>query len=171
MIKRNRYIWDAETTGLEPMDSRIVCVSIIDLQTDEVKTFIDADEKKVLTEFWERVKGSIELIGFNSDGFDMPFIIKRSLINKVKTNPDVKSTDIRKSVNGFWFSYNKFGKGTLMDWAKVLGIPVESEAGNAVPLLFAENKLDEIEKHCVEDVMITKKLLELAEYCNVMRGK
>jgi len=171
MIKRLKYIWDIESTGLDPLDSRIVCVSIIDLQTDEVKTFIGQDEKKVLTEFWERVKGSVELIGFNSDGFDMPFIIKRSLINHVKTNPDVKSTDIRKSVNGFWFSYNARSRGTLSDWAKILKIPVESEAGNAIPLLFVENKFDEIEKHCVEDVTITRKLLELAEYCNVMRSK
>jgi len=170
MTEQKNIIFDLETTGLDPLDSRIVCVSINEIGTNEIRTFIDIDEKKVLTDFWETVGKNSKLIGFNSEGFDIPFLIKRSLINKIKIN-SFKSEDIRKTVNGFWYSYNSRSKGTLGDWAKILGMAVETDAGSAVPLLFAENKFDEIKMHCEEDIKITKKLYELCEFCNIKGGK
>ncbi len=166
MTQQKQYIFDIETTGLDPMDSRVVCISINEIGTDEIKTFIDQDEKKVLTDFWAEVGSDIKLIGFNSEGFDVPFLIKRCLINRIKIN-SFRSEDIRKTVNGFWYSYNKFGKGTLSDWAKVLGIKVETNVGSEIPILFANNKFDEIKFHCEEDIKITKRLYELCKYCNV----
>jgi len=166
MTEQKQIIFDIETTNLDPMDSRIVCISMSEIGKDEIKTFINIDEKKVLTDFWEEVGKDSKLIGFNSDSFDIPFIIKRCLINRVKINK-FQTSDIRKDVNSFWTSYNQRSKGTLSDWAKILGMKVETDAGSAVPLLFAENKFDEIEAHCCEDIKITKKLYELCKYCNV----
>lgn len=167
---KKQIIFDCETTGLDPMDSRVVCISINEIGTEQIKTFIDINEKKVLEDFWAEVGNDSELIGFNSDGFDIPFIVKRCLINKVRMN-SFKNTDLRKSVNGFWYSYNGRSKGTLSDWAKILGMKIETDAGSAVPLLFVEGKYDEIKMHCEEDIKITKKLYELCEFCNVTGGK
>lgn len=166
MIQQKQILFDCETCGLNPMTDRLVCISINEIGTDEIKTFIDSDEKKILEGFWNEVGKDAQLIGFNSDSFDIPFIIKRSLINRVKVN-NFKTSDIRKNVNSFWTSYNQRSKGTLSDWAAVLGMKVETDSGSEVPILFAEGKYDLIQQHCEEDIRITKKLFELCEYCNV----
>lgn len=170
MTQQKQYIFDIETTSLDPLDGRIVCISLSEIGKDEVKTFIGQDEKIVLTDFWEEVEKDSKLIGFNSDSFDIPFIIKRCLINKVRVN-NFQTMDIRKNVNSFWTSYNNKSKGTLSDWARILRIKIETDSGSEIPLLFANNKFDEIQKHCIEDIKITKKLYELCQYCNVLGGK
>jgi uncharacterized protein YprB with RNaseH-like and TPR domain len=167
---KKRVIYDIETFGLESMTDRVVSIGVFDILTEEKKVFISIDEEKMLEEFWAYAQDVEELWGFNSDSFDLPFLIKRSLIKKVKLPIKLpKSVDLRKIVNGFWVSYEKFGKGTLREWAEVLGCPCETQAGNEMPALFVKGDFDAIIKHNEEDLVITHKLYKLAEYCNLVK--
>lgn len=155
---------DIETTGLNPLEDRILCISLI--KENIVISFIGEDEKKILTDFWETFDG--EFVGYNSDTFDIPFIIKRSLINNIKTKIIVESIDIRKVVNCFKYSYNKYEKGKLSDWAKILEIEIKTDNGEKMAEFYRDKRWIDIKAHCEEDIYILKKLVERCEECGVL---
>jgi uncharacterized protein YprB with RNaseH-like and TPR domain len=142
----------------------------MNVDTGETKVFINVEERIILEEFWAYVIDATEFITFNGDSFDIPFLIKRSLINNVKiSNLPSNHPDLRKIVNGFWISYERFGKGTLRDWAASLGETVVTSPGNEMPALFVKGDFDSIVKHNTEDVVLTHKLYKRAESCNLIR--
>lgn len=165
-----KIIVDLESTGLiADLTERIVCICAYDLQTNQTVAFIDQDEKKVLKGFFDYLSRyeDITMIGFNTDSFDLPFIIRRSLVNCLKI-PNFRSMDLRKIVNGFTFSYNRNEKGRLRDWAAVLNLPVETTDGEMMVQFFNEGKFDEIKNHCLEDIKITKTLYDRAKVCGLI---
>lgn len=165
-----KFIVDIETFGLENQFDRILSVGVMNIDTEEIKVFIDIEESVILQQFWEYVIDATEFCTFNGDSFDIPFLIKRSLINNVRiSNLPTNHPDLRKIVNGFWISYERFGKGTLRDWATALGITCETCAGNEMPALFVKGDFDAIVKHNTEDLVLTHKLYKRAEYCNLIR--
>jgi len=179
LVDPNRLVIDIETTSLDPSENgRVVCICTNNLKTDEAKTFFDLDESTMLTKFWQYVgecgKGadgtassSVQLVGFNVNSFDVPYLIHRSLVCGVRTEK-FSVLDLRQTVNGFFHSYNKFVKGDLAYWAKILGIEQETHSGKFVPSLFIQEKYDEIVKHCVEDTILTKALFKQVEKCNLL---
>jgi uncharacterized protein YprB with RNaseH-like and TPR domain len=162
-------IFDLETLGLEGLFDRIVCICVHNINKKEDKSFCGEDESKVLEEFFEYVKSQDNpcLIGFCSSSFDIPFFIKRAVIYRRRI-PKFSNIDLRKIANGFFYSYNNYEKGTLRDWAMVLGIKVETLPGSEMAKLYTEKKFDEIEKHCKEDVLITSRLYEHIEACGLI---
>lgn len=163
-------IFDTETTGLfDSLFERVLCVCVHNADTGEVKSFVDEDESKILDEFFSYLS-SLEnpvLFGYNSDAFDLPFIVRRAVVYK-KRIPKFRSVDLRKKVNGFTYSYNNRMKGSLRDWAAVFKIPVATDGGAEMFRLFREKKFGEIRDHCLEDIKITTKLYEHANACGIL---
>jgi uncharacterized protein YprB with RNaseH-like and TPR domain len=169
-----KIIFDIESTGLiENLFERIICIGIYNLDAEEKKVF-QGEEETILQDFFNYVNSCNKLneppilIGFNSDSFDLPFIIRRAVIYKKKV-PYFINLDLRKIINGFKYSYNRMEKGRLKDWAKALGIPVETSPGSETFRLYCEGKLDLIAQHCLEDVRITKKIYEHADSCGLIQ--
>ena len=175
VVEPNRLIVDIETTSLDPSDNgRVVCICTHNLRTNENKSFFSLDEGEMLTKFWEYVgqcgkenDAGTQLVGFNVNSFDVPYLIHRSLVRAARTER-FTVLDLRQVANAFFHSYNKFAKGDLAYWAKILGIEQETHSGKMVPGLFLEGKYDEIVKHCVEDVSLTKHLFKRIEQCNLL---
>ena len=166
-----KFVIDLETFGLESQTDRILSIGVLNVETEEVKVFLNVDEKIMLEEFWAYVINATEFITLNGDSFDLPYLIKRSLINNVRiSNLPSSHPDLRKICNGFWVSYEKFGKGTLRDWAAALGEPVVTSPGNEMPALFVKGDFDTIIKHNTEDVILTNKLYKRAIDCNLIRN-
>jgi len=158
-----KVLFDLETTGLiENLMERIICISCQDCDTGKVLSFCGADERKVITEFYDYLSklDNPILIGYNSDSFDMPFLIRRSVVYGIKVPYINRTVDLRKLANGFKYSYNRNERGKLRDWAAVWGMPVETESGCEMFKLYTEGKFDEVQKHCEEDLKLTFKLLE-----------
>lgn len=172
--KNNRYIVDIETSGLEALESRVLCICVNEASSKDILTISGEDESKLLREFWELMDCADkddQIVGYGIDAFDIPFLIKRSIICKVpisKKYKTLKIVDLRKSVNSFFVSYNKFDKGKLSDWANVMGIPVKTEDGGHMPQFYADKNWKAIEEHCQEDVAITTKLYERLKEVNVL---
>jgi len=148
--------YDIETLGLNPMKDRIVSIAIDKENIPYV--FLNEDEKIMLREFWSFISRDDMLIGFNNVDFDFPFLIKRSLINNVIVENNVTHLDLRRVTNSFHMNYDKFVKGKLTDWAEIMGLPVETEDGSQMPIKWKNKEYENIRKHNLEDVKITKAL-------------
>ena len=169
-----RLIFDVETSGLiENLMERIICICVYNLETKETKCFSGEDEAKIIEDFFAYIKSCdqynnpVQLIGYNSDSFDLPFLIRRAVIYK-KRVPYFVTADLRKLANGFRYSYNRNEKGKLRDWAVVLGIPIKTESGAEMFKYYYEKRFDEVEKHCLEDLEVTKKLFEHVDACGLL---
>ena len=106
-----------------------------------------------------------KMVGFNSNGFDSPFILKRSLINGVKparpidegtSKPwELKALDLAKIWQG-----TAFYPDSLVAVATAFGLPSPKDAldGSMVSQAFYEGRLEEIVKYCIKDVETTARL-------------
>lgn len=165
-----RIIFDVESTNLiDNLIERIICICCYNVDAQEMKSFSGEDEGKILSDFFGYVSSckSPYLIGYNSDSFDLPFLVRKAIIRKIKV-PHFNTLDLRKVANGFKYSYNRNEKGKLRDWAVALDIPVKTNCGADMFKLYTEKKFDEIEEHCKEDVLITKELYERARACELI---
>lgn len=163
-----RFIFDIETTGLDPMKDRILCITLQNVEQDSPASFYGEDEKLILQQFWMAIGTCEAIIGFNSEDFDIPFLIKRSIINDVKVKKDFISIDLRKVANGFKYSYNKYTTGKLKDWAEILGYFIQTEDGEMMPQYYEQKNWKAIRAHCEEDVLITHKLFHKINRCGLI---
>lgn len=149
-------IFDISSEGLEPVKHRIVGITV---KTElEERIFTYRDEKKILEEFWDYVrnKNFDKLIGFNSNNFDIPMLLVRSIKNKVPmTNLRNRTIDLRKVIFG-----NEHKKGTLEDFQNLLGIEFVDKgyAKMHMSLMWEINDLENLKECLLRDVRITWKL-------------
>ena len=166
-----KYILDIETNGLDSIKDRITCITLLEINNDIPTSFYGENEKNILEQFWNSIKSAEEIIYFNGDGFDLPFLIKRSLINNVRISDNfskIKFIDLRKTVNSFFSSYNKYEKGSLNDWANILNIEIKTENGLKMLEFYEKKNWKAIREHCEEDVYISKLLYERCKNCNLL---
>lgn len=122
MIKMN-IIFDIETTGLEPLKDRIICIAF--KLNGKEEAIINTDEKVILEKFWNYIREiktkdfSFRLIGFNCWSFDIPFLLIRSFKHGIKVlDTKGKVIDLR-----YLLSYgNKYQNGKLSDYAELIGL-------------------------------------------------
>ena len=164
---KQKLILDIETTGLNPMIDRIICVSTLNTIDLAMTTIILDDERVLLEKFWSLVYDQDLLISFNGDVFDIPFLLKRSIINKVKCKR-FNSLDLRKIANGYSISNDKYVKGSLSDWARILNIERKTEDGSQMIIYFHRKEFEKIKNHCEEDILITKSLYDRLKECDLL---
>lgn len=166
-------IFDIETTGLEPLKDRIICIAF--KLNEKEEAIINADEKAILEKFWNSIKEiktkdiGFRLIGFNCLSFDMPFLIIRSFKHDIKV-PDTKGKviDLR-----YLLSYgNKYQNGKLSDYAELIGLEQKYNGynGSDMKSLFEEGKLDEIKRYALSDIKITFGIYERALKIGLVGG-
>ena len=166
-----KYIFDIETTGLSGIEDRITCISILNLQTNEVTSFYGEDEIKILKDFWKAINGSIEICGYNSNSFDWVFLIQRTLINNIPVCPTfhkIKKTDLRLISTLFFTCYNKAIKGTLDQWSKHFGRGDKETTGEEMIKFFEDRNWKEIKEHCEDDCKITAELYSRLVNCGLL---
>lgn len=156
-----KIIFDIETNGSNAMENRITCISYKVIGEDKIETLINEDETLILKAFIEKCEDNVEelqLIGFNTDSFDIPFFVKRCIIHNIPIMKGFKSVDLRKVANSFFFSYNAREKGGLNDWAKLLGFEVKETNGLEVVKAWEKGDIELIMKHCEFDIGLTEAL-------------
>lgn len=134
--------------------------------------FKQATEKEMLEKFWQGVKEYGEFIGFNSRGFDVPFLMIRSAIHGVMPTKnlmegrylyqqrDAAHIDLQDQLT-FYGAVRK--KGSLHLWSRAFGIKSPKEegvTGDDIGKLFKEKKFLEIARYNAGDLRATKELYE-----------
>jgi len=165
-IERNNKL------GLDPATCRICCFGwhydgrsfgiVLKDETPE-------SEKALLEDAWEVLAEGDHFVTFNGINFDVPVLLMRSLVNRVKPAVNISTrkynitnhTDVR-AILGNW---NNFAKGNLDFYSRVLlgETPKTDFDGADVQTMFDLELYDDIKNYCMDDVKCTFKIYELVK--------
>lgn len=144
--------------ALSPITGRIIAVGYKTMTATNI--LVNEDEKQLLQTFWQELKTHtnnqfVKFIGFNSS-FDMHFLLVRSLKHNIPIIKNRMMLDLRTQLT----VYNRYAKGTLDDYAEILGMPGKHDniKSSEIPNLWKQKKYDLIKKYLEQDVLITQKL-------------
>lgn len=152
--------YDIETTSLEPAEGFITSIAWIDNQDGSEHTVLnEGDERKMLKEFIKYLNDNniLSIIGFNSQGFDNPYLSYRLKQNDIKYNVNKSSNiDVMLGANKL------FIKGSLASIGKQLDIDEKKlDLGSDNPIsLYNEGRYDELLYYNLQDVRATNDIME-----------
>ncbi len=155
MSTRGRFIvLDVETQkGFNEVDRKklyllkVSVVCIYDSLTQEYTAF----EEKEMLKLEEILKQADLIIGFNIRDFDME-VLAPYLLTPVKNLPVLDLLVEFEKVRGHRISLNSVAGATLN--------VSKSGSGFDALKLFADGRMDELKKYCIDDVRITKDIYE-----------
>ena len=178
----SKLFWETEEeyskTGLDSSLGKILCIGYSEQNehgeiiekgclgwNEETQTF-ETDESVLLNDFWQYVKGFQHridlLIGHNILGFDLPFIIQRSVINGVKPTVNFDLYKYQKTPvfdTMLRWDFYTFKKSTsLKKLAYALGLKCPKSGdidGSKIYEAFNQGRFAEIHKYCMQDVEAT----------------
>jgi DNA polymerase elongation subunit (family B) len=175
--------------GFSPLTAQIVALGLLDCERNEGIVYFEAPnqkieefkedgiifrqstEKKMLEEFWKIVLSYSYFITFNGRAFDIPFIIIRSAISKIKPTKDLMRgrylsqqdfdavhIDLADQLS-FYGALRK--KGNLHLWSRAFGIASpksQGVTGDDVGRLYSQGNYLDIAKYNVLDLRATREL-------------
>jgi DNA polymerase elongation subunit (family B) len=175
--------------ALSPLTGEIVAIGVLDADSMKGAVYFQAPgeniaeseengiklvpmtEAEMLSQFWELSRSASEFVGFNSRGFDAPFLMARSAINGITPSVDlmsdrygrfgVKHTDLYDQLS--FYGASRFAHGSLHMWCRAFGIksPKEGEVkGSEVSTLFKEKRYLDIARYNMGDIVATKELYD-----------
>lgn len=180
-----------DMTGLFPITGKIIVISLLNTEKNEMTTLLESsgmglfdkeetvkqngmtvkympgDEAFILNTFWKMIAACDRFITFNGRGFDVPFILARSMILKIR--PTRKLNTNRYYVNEHVDLYDQltyYGatRGLSLEmWCTAMGISNPKEMGikgSEVGKYYREGKIREIADYCNRDVVSTAELYE-----------
>lgn len=160
---------DIKFCAINPLFGQIINISV-DINDNQV-SFITKNETSLLIDFWtlfsEFTHNEIKLISFNGKRFDIPYILLRSSVLKIR--PTIKLLykrydtyyhfDCLEILTNFYQDQNFLN---LKEYAEIYHIENnDKDNGCDVFNLFKEDKLDDITNHCLEDLNTTKQLYNI----------
>lgn len=128
-----------------------------------------ADEAELLTQFWKTVMPDDYLIGHNLLGFDLPYIMGRSVIARVKPSRHIDlrryRTDTIFDTMQVWCGWDAGKYPKLDTLAAIMGFEGKSGSGAQVAGWAAAGEWEKIKDYCLDDVRITRRVYErMKEY-------
>lgn len=169
MIEKDKekiLVFDLSTTGLRPLNDRILGITCKSL--DEEKIFSSENEQELLERFWNYVEknGFNKLVGYCIHSFDIPMLNIRSLKYCITIPPVIKeSIDLRKVLfNGM----NQHGR--LIEFQELLGIrfPQSHFQKRDMFLMWTNPDIYDLREYLLRDVKITWNLLMQARSAGIL---
>jgi 3'-5' exonuclease len=173
-------------TSLYPLTAKCVAIGIYDIgkkksfvyyESDEPEEWSSEDEQvhyKGLTEsemlksFWKIVKVTDQVVTFNGRNFDIPFLMIRSAILKVKPSKNlIKSRYDRKSHIDLLeqFTYygltRKFNLDFYCNAFRIKSPKTDEASGMEVKNLYEAGRLRDIATYCSRDIYATYQLYKI----------
>ena len=181
-----------EGLGFSPLTGEIVAIGVYDTVADRGVVYFQSPDKKIeeyqeenftfkpkseaemLSSFWLGVKNYSKFVSFNGRAFDVPFLIIRSAIHKIKPSIDLlanrylasqpasaKHIDLFDQLSFYGASRRK---GSLHLYCNAFGInspKTRGITGEEVAGLFAEKKYKEIAEYNSWDLIATAELYKI----------
>ena len=163
-------------SSLHPEFGKVVCVSFglfTPEGTEKIMSFYGDDEKEILEKSNKvlantRMKGN-KLAGQNIKNFDVPYLGKRMLINKITPDPIIQMWNKKPWESQFLdlaevFAFGAWGQtfSSLDLISHVLGVPTSKDnmEGSQVHSYYWDGKSESIKDYCEQDVVCTMKCFE-----------
>jgi len=163
---------DVELKNLSAEWGRIVCISVGQVKFDEEgnpfmqkKSFYGTDEKDLLSEFIEFMKivffkaPGIKLVGHNIKGFDIPYIIKKSIVHGLDLPKQLHLHKMKPWENCLIDTYEVWKAGgwssaALAHICLLLGIknPKDEMSAGEVGVAYWAGRIEDIKNYCEEDI-------------------
>jgi len=129
-------------------------------------TLVGGDEKTLLTEFWKMVRSFGTVVTYNGRGFDIPFLMQRSLIREVGITrnlmpPRFSSMNEHMDLAEVLSQFRATRPYGLEAWAQACGVasPKQGDVkGAEVGKAFADKRQPEIVEYCLRDVVATAEI-------------
>lgn len=179
--------------NLYPFTASICSIALLNIDTEKILVLYKSDdeekwevtEKKLkysgmtemnmLISFWNYVKNAKQIISFNGRQFDLPFLMLRSAILKVKPSKNfLKSKYNSNDHIDLLDKFTNFGstkKFNLDFYCKSFGIEspkTKGITGMEINELYNSGKVKEIAVYCGEDVIATYELYKIwNKYLNI----
>jgi predicted PolB exonuclease-like 3'-5' exonuclease len=172
-----------------PEFGKIICISIGQVKFDEsgvpqtsnIRSFYGDDEKSILEEFNGTMQAifnknaNVKLVGHNIKRFDMPWIVKRSLINQLKVPYQFHFQKQKPWENCLVDTYEiwKFGgmNSTSLDLiCGVMGIPSPKQeiSNDQVSDRYWAGELEKIKTYCEGDVHASMNVMLSLSYLPII---
>ena len=174
-----------------PFLGEVVAIAMLDTGNDgavyfradknpEIKDFEEngikyrvGNEKEVLERFWNVAREYGTFVTFNGRGFDVPYLMIRSAVHGIHPSVNLMSNRYLGMQRGarhidlsdqLTFYGAMWRKPKLHFAVQAFGIASPKTggiSGEDVPKAFADKRYMEIARYCMEDVVATKKLMEV----------
>ncbi len=136
------------------------------LEEDDI-VYESGNEVEILEKFWEIVKTYDQVITFNGRGFDAPYLMLRSAINKIRVTKNMmgyrydfkEHCDLMEQLT----FYGGVRKYSLDFYAKAFSIKSSKDEGidgSMVGDLYINGKYMDIARYCFRDLVTTKELYD-----------
>lgn len=181
-----------EGLGFSPLTGEVVAIGMLDVEKDAKIVYFQApgedlgrfeedgvtyeqlDEAQMLRKFWNGVQRYDTLVTFNGRGFDVPFLVVRSMVHEIRPSVDFMEgrypwqqkfskythIDLQDRLT-FYGAMQR--KGSLHLWCRVFGIESPKTAGvsgDDVKELFEARRYKDIARYNVRDIVATRDLYE-----------
>jgi len=166
------------TGGLVPEFSRVICVSLGQIQCQEnganiahIETFYSSQEKELLEAVYKALtpnRETVQLCGHNIKSFDIPFLAKRMLIHRILPLPSAINTYGKKPWDithidtlEIWRMNQNRSYAGLSFICHALGIPSPKDEmdGSQVASYYWKGDVHSIIKYCQQDVQAIMSLI------------
>lgn len=176
--------------GFSPLTGSIVAIGVLDAEKNKGAVYYQAPgqtnsdqeengisykqktEKEMLESFWQGALQYENFVSFNGRGFDVPFLMLRSAIHKIKPTKNLMSNRYLSLQRGchhvdlmdqlsFYGATRR--KGSLHLYCRAFGITspkTSGVTGDDVAGLFKQKKFLDIAKYNALDLFATKALFE-----------
>ncbi len=151
----------------------IVCIGALVAHREESGWVVDAlgaphvgerTEKQLISAFVDRIgELSPQLVTFNGNGFDLPVLRYRAMINEVSA-PGLSArpyfnrySEDALDLCDVLSSFSAQGRATLHEISKIMGLPGKPDSidGGEVHRYFRDGKIQEIADYCETDIVNT----------------
>lgn len=189
-----------DSFSFSPLTAEVVCIGMLNPDTrkgviyyqnpaqpknkfeENGIKFEALSEKEMLVKFWQDIKAYDEFITFNGRGFDIPFLLIRSAVHKIKPSKDLMShrylgsqKDAAKHIDlqdQLKFYGAVYGRGyNLHLFCQALGIKSpkgKGVSGAHVKEMFNQGRYDDIARYNINDLYATAELYKIwQEYINI----
>lgn len=186
--------------SISPLTAEVVCIGILNPDTDKGAIYYQNPDKPdnkfeedgikfeamseadMLKKFWDDIKAYDEFITFNGRGFDIPFLMIRSAVHKIRASKNLlsnrylnlqkneaKHVDLQDQLKFYGAVY---GRGyNLHMYCQALGITSpkqEGVSGAHVKEMFNDKRYDDIARYNVDDIRSTGELYKIwREYIDI----
>ncbi len=158
-------VFDIETANAFPAFARqdfealeLALVGVYDSATDSYTSYV----KEELHQLWPILERTDLLIGYNSDGFDIP-LLNRYYPGDLSRIPSLDLLSEVHKVLGRRIRLDSIARATLGRGKKGDGLKAVT--------WWQEGKVDKVREYCIEDVRLTKELYDYAVKNGLLKFK